>query len=339
MVKPNRSGLVRYRGPALLMAAALVLLCSCAAKNDKGAPSRPSRDDPYSAIPSMGPDESRGGEDYGETSWERFKGMFKKKEKEPPPVEILFALAESHYSGKETWYGKSIRKIYGPNGWAYKNFWWVRRKDYTRALELFQTVVDKYPFSRFAPKAELRMADCQFELDNLEEAAVLYDMFIKLHPRREEVPYAIYKNGVCHYERMLKPYRDQEETRLAAEAFSDLLARFPNSPYANKAKGPLDESRTRLAKHEMIVGKFYYRNRDYWAAAARYRGVWRDYPGLGFDEEAMFMEASCYDELGKRERAIPLYEKIIQTFPGGDYAAKSKNKTASPPEEPATPEQ
>lgn len=261
--------------------------------------------------------------------WSRLKKAMSDEEKPLPPVEEVYSEAQRFYSGRETLWGKRVRKTRGEDSRAYQNWPLIRKKNYPRALELFQEVVDNYPFSRYAPVAELRIADCHFHMEDYIEAALLYDLFVKMHPKREEVPYALYHQGMCHYNLMRKPSRDQDETRDTYAIFRELVAGFPEDPNAADAGVKMVECRQRLARHELLVADFYFKRREYWAAAARYRGVWQGYSELEFTDMAMFMEASCYEELGKAARARALYGRLIESFPESNYTSKAKGKKAA----------
>jgi len=51
--------------------------------------------------------------------------------------------------------------------------WWMGvfpRVDYNGAIEDFQSIIDNYPYSEFAVKSELRLADAYFADQRYEEA-------------------------------------------------------------------------------------------------------------------------------------------------------------------------
>lgn len=261
---------------------------------------------------------------------QKLKAMFTDtEEKELPPVEEVFTQAEEHFNGKETWYGRMVRKVNGEDSWAYRNLWGVTRINYMRARELYQQVTDNYPFSKYAPMAQLRIADCHYQMEEYEEAAIWYRQFTKFHPRREEVPRALFQEGMSHFNRMLKPPRDQNQTREALVVFEDLVARFPESEYAGQAREKIDECKDRLAKQEFLVADFYFKRKEYWAAAARYQGIWRQYPGLGYDDRAIYMEAECYRELGKIDLAKDRYQLAAENFVDTDYGTRAKDRLNS----------
>ncbi len=63
--------------------------------------------------------------------------------------------------------------------------------DYEKAAETFQQIKDRFPYSRYALLADLRVGDAYLKSKRYEEALLAYDDFIRLHPKNEAVPYAI----------------------------------------------------------------------------------------------------------------------------------------------------
>ncbi len=152
---------------------------------------------------------------------------------------------------------------------------------YMAASEAFQKIRDRYPYSKYAVEAELKMADALYESKHYEEAIEAYDTFEKLHPKHPEIPYVIYKKGMSHFSQVKSIDRDQSHTHSAKEEFTRLIRRFPEDAYAKKAEKHLRECYISLAEHELYVGHFYFNSGDYRAAMNRYRYVLENYPDLG----------------------------------------------------------
>lgn len=171
---------------------------------------------------------------------------------------------------------------------------------YQNAIDAFQQITDRYPYSREAVTAELKLADAYFSKELYEEAFGAYADFEKLHPNHPEIPYVIYRMGLCHFERMKAIDRDQENTFKAREHFERLIKRFPSSPYAQSAKLKVRECYVSLAEHELYVANFYFRTGEYRAAAGRYEYLLENYPDLGQYHEALIYLAECKERLAEQ---------------------------------------
>ena len=145
--------------------------------------------------------------------------------------------------------------------------------DFQRAIPAFQEVIDNFPFSEFAPLAELQIADAYLALGRYEQAASFYQDFIELHPSHPRVPYALLNNGRCAFDQMLAPDQDQAKTQEAIAQFDALLARFPKSDLIEEAQQLRGDALDRLALSEVNVGDFYFENEKWSAAISRYRNA------------------------------------------------------------------
>jgi len=168
---------------------------------------------------------------------------------------------------------------------------------YESATEAFQELKDKYPYSPYAIKAEILIADALFRRALYDQAFEAYTEFERLHPKNPEIPYVIYQKGMCHFEQVTAIDRDQSHTLLAKEEFERLLKKSPSSEYALMARGKIRECYIFLASYELYVARFYYKKKDYRAAMGRYQYVLENYPDLGQYEEAVEYLGRCKQKL------------------------------------------
>jgi outer membrane protein assembly factor BamD len=166
------------------------------------------------------------------------------------------------------YYGKGLRTLDG-----YRVLGLLRSVDYPRAVSLFQEVIDNYPFSEYAPLAELQIAGINEKMGKFEEAASFYQDFVELHPNHPKVPYALYQLGDAYIAQMRDPDRDQDPTRKALTQLEFLTTRYPDSEYAEKGKELLARVHDQLALREAKIANFYYRKEQYHAAVPRFRSA------------------------------------------------------------------
>ena len=170
---------------------------------------------------------------------------------------------------------------------------YYRDGDYDEAADLFQQLKDRFPYSRFALLADLRVGDAYAKAKRYDEAVLAYEDFVQLHPKNEAVPYALYQIGMTYHEQMLTPDRDPTFSQKAVESFKRLLSAYPGNEWALKARPRLAEAQRRMAGHDMAVGHFYYNSKRYRAAIGRFQRVLTQYPDVGMYQEAIdFIERS-----------------------------------------------
>jgi outer membrane protein assembly factor BamD len=190
----------------------------------------------------------------------------------------------------------------------------MQKRDYKNAIKSFQQLKERYPYSEYAILAELKLGDAHFYNKNYAEAVVAYEEFTRLHPRNEAIPYVLYQIGMCHFLEFNTIDRDQEDTRLAMDAFRRLIQAYPEAEYARRAEKQLYECQKRLVAHEFQVGKFYFRNGEYASAQARLDTIYQLYPealaDLGYKEEVRELLAASAQEVTKGERKPSIWSRM-----------------------------
>jgi len=150
-------------------------------------------------------------------------------------------------------------------------------QEYSDAAKTFAALKERYPYSRYASLAELKLADAYFRNERYPEAITAYDDFARLHPKNEAIPYVLHQTGECYYRQLLTIDRDQTVTHQAILAFERLLKSQPNSPYEEDARKKIRSCRQRLAEHEVYVARFYYKSNHYRAALVRFQKLLNGY--------------------------------------------------------------
>jgi outer membrane protein assembly factor BamD len=206
-------------------------------------------------------------------------------------------------------------------------------EDYLEAAEYFKFVKSKFPYSAFATRSDLYLADCDFERDRFMEAADKYRNFVKLHPKNPKVPYALFRVGLCHFEQIPDDWwfsppayeMDQTETVRTIREFEYYLKRFPQDENAKQAREHLQKCKLRMAEQVMYVLEFNRKN-------GHPRGVlWRadellgKYPGVGYDEEALYYKSEALVELEDPQGARAALHQLLSRFPEGDYASEARS--------------
>ncbi len=201
------------------------------------------------------------------------------------------------------------------------------------AMQFFEHVRYRHPYSAVAALADLAIADNFFVQDKFAEAAESYKNFVKLHPNHPKVDYAEYRIALSHYKDIpmdlffIPPSceKDQGAVRGAASNFSEFLKKYPDSSYAAEAREKLKEVIERLVDHEMSVAKFYRRHDHYKSAAARYEVVMRDFPESVRAGEALVGLAESRCDAEQFEAARAAVERLRSEFSAAPEAAKAES--------------
>jgi outer membrane protein assembly factor BamD len=170
---------------------------------------------------------------------------------------------------------------------------------YKDAVDAFQKIKDRFPYSKHAVSAELKMADALFFQEEYDLAYTAYDEFEKLHPKHKDMPYVIYQKGMSNFNQIKSKDREQAHTLKAKDEFERLIKRFPRDEYANKARKNLRECLIYLAEYELYVANFYYKQGRYRAALGRYTYILHNYPDMGQYQDAMEGITRCKEKLAQ----------------------------------------
>lgn len=157
---------------------------------------------------------------------------------------------------------------------------------YFTAIEFFEDILNKYPFSSEAILAELKAADCSYHLERYVEALLLYEEFENRHPTNESMPYVMFQKAMCNYKRIDRIDRDTDGAVKSIELFRQLLKAYPESPYTNEAKARIATATEFLANHEYLVAKYYVRTAKYDQAIIRLKYLLVMYPNTEVAEQA-----------------------------------------------------
>jgi len=229
---------------------------------------------------------------------------------EVPPAEELYA------KGLEELEGISILGVYT----------YVK---YADAIEIFQSIIDNYPYSEHAVDAELQIADAYFAETKYEEALSYYRDFGELHPQHEKVAYTIYRSALCHVRQMKSVNRDQTATRKAVGFLDLLLVNYPHSEYAREAEPLWRDLQVRLAEHVEEIADFYMSRNEYESAAERYRSILNDFPGLGLEDRVLYKLGRCYEALNRMDEADRIYRTIVAHYGESRYSYRAKKRIAA----------
>ena len=195
----------------------------------------------------------------------------------------------------------------------------VDYEEYDDAAKLFEEVERQHPYSGWATKAQLMAAYARYQRNKYDDALVMLDRFIQLHPGNRDAAYAYYLKGLCYYEQITDVGRDQKITELALNALQAVVDRFPTSKYAHDARLKVDLTRDHLAGKEMAVGRYYQKQGLYLAALNRFKVVTSQYQTTTHAPEALHRQVEVYVALGMTADAQRIAAVLGHNFPGSDW--------------------
>jgi outer membrane protein assembly factor BamD len=192
-------------------------------------------------------------------------------------------------------------------------------RDYKKAADDFDEVERQHPYSQWATQAKLMSAYSSYEAEDYDTALSTLDGFIELHPGHPDIAYAYYLRAICYYEQIVDVGRDQEQTKQAMDALSEVIRRFPDTKYARDAKFKKDLTLDHLAGKEMEIGRFYLKRQFYQAAINRFQIVVNQYQTTTHVPEALHRLVEAYLALGLTDEAKKMGAILGYNYPGSEW--------------------
>ena len=207
-------------------------------------------------------------------------------------------------------------------------------KDWLAASKYFGFIKSRFPYSKYAVLAELRLADAEFGAEQYLEAIDAYRLFMKFHPTHEMVAngYASYRIGEAYFKQLSGDFwlfppsfeKDQSSTEDAANELKAFLDKFPDSPYRDKAKEIIKQVGHRLADHEWYVARYYWDRGKPMGTVLRLRRLLERYRGVGYDEEALWLLGRAYVAVNMQDRARSAWNDLVEHYPNSKRAADAR---------------
>lgn len=198
----------------------------------------------------------------------------------------------------------------------------LAKKKHGGAAEHFRVLIERYPNSPLAPRAQLALAEAHMGNGDEAEAEVAFDDFLRLYPANDNILYALSRKGELLYRQVRDPRRDQSKTRETIRTYSLILEKSPSGPYAAAASSRIAELRNRLAEHEAQVVAHYIARKQYESAEARARRAISEYPRTATLPTLLSLLAQSLEGGKKPAEAAEVRKSLAENFP--DFGAKKR---------------
>jgi len=201
----------------------------------------------------------------------------------------------------------------------------LNASNWTVAISNLQLLESQFPFGKYAEQGQLELIYAQYKSGDYESSIASADRFIRLHPQHPNVDYAFYVKGLSEisqtggfFDSFLptdSSMRDIGDARGAFTTLTELLSRFPESPYAADARKRLVSLRNRLARAEIHVANYYFTRGAYLAAANRGRFVVENFQQSPAVPDGLAVMAQAYYLLEMKELADNSVEVLVANYP------------------------
>ena len=207
-----------------------------------------------------------------------------------------------------------------PAGSLYnKGLGYINAGKFSDAVKSFDEVDRQHPYSEWARKSLVMSAFASYRKGDYTTAIATATRYVTLYPGDPDAAYAQYIIGQSNFAQIPDVTRDQAATKKALAAMEDIVARHPDSEYADDARRKIIITTDQLAGKEMQVGRYYLERREYVAAINRFKLVVTEYQSTRHVEEALERLVEANLALGLVNEAQTAAAVLGHNFPDSHW--------------------
>lgn len=198
---------------------------------------------------------------------------------------------------------------------------------YEEAIQKFQEIKNKNPYSRFAALSELKIADLQYKRESFIEAQNAYQLFKDFHPKHAQIDYVTFRLAMSYFNQL--PTSIDRDLTMADKAilyFDEVVNTYSSSPFAVEAKQHKADCLKMKAEKELYIAHFYFIREMYDSALKRFETVLNKYPGLGLEPRALFGAAKSAFETGEKEKGRQFFKSLESQYAESNEAKKANGE-------------
>ncbi|MBL7828960.1 MAG: outer membrane protein assembly factor BamD [Saprospiraceae bacterium] len=215
-----------------------------------------------------------------------------------------------------------------------KAFDYYEKKNYQRALSLFDLVLNTLRGDARAEKAYYQYAYCHYNTKQYLLAAFYFKNFSNTFTNSQFREETAFMSAYSNY--LLSPtFRlDQGNTKTAIEEFQLFVNLFPSSKRVEECNKLIDGLRRKLEEKAFAEGQLYYDLRQYQSAVISFDNLLRDYPESPDVERVRYLIAKSSYLLSENsviEKKVERFtecvkrcEDFLGKYPKGSYSKEIK---------------
>lgn len=205
----------------------------------------------------------------------------------------------------------------------------LENKDYEQARASFLEVKNRDLSRKFAPLAQLKIADAYVKEDEPELAVAEYKKFLEAYPDHQYASYAQYQIAMIYFNQIEGPERGYGGAAKALEEFEKLKKMFPRNPYKDVIDLKIEQCRNIIAEYEYLVGSFYYKKGSFNSAIGRFEGLLKKYPEYKGEADILFYTGMAYKNIGRNDKAAEYLTRLIEKYPNNKIITTAKKELAT----------
>lgn len=206
---------------------------------------------------------------------------------------------------------------------------YYNKKDYTRALELFETLVQRYRGQAQAEDLYYYYAYANYNLKDYTSARYHFKTFSDTYPQSARAEECRFMEGYCYYLDSPIYSLDQDNTTKAIENLQLFINLYPKSERVAEAGKLIQNLRDKLEKKAYENARLYLTIGDYMSAVMAFGNVLRDYPDTKYAEEMDYLtikaqylyafHSRVYSQVERFNQAIAFEQQFAEKYTSSKY--------------------
>ncbi len=192
--------------------------------------------------------------------------------------------------------------------------------EWTDAATAFEQFVIQHPTHPRVQEARFRLGEAYYGKKEFITAANEFSRLANDYPAGPFADDARFKVCESYYRLSPKLQLDQQYTRAAYEHCESLIAYFPTSEFAARAREIMTEMRNKLAGKDFHTGEHYFKRNAFDSAIIYYESTVRDYADTVYAPRALARLVETYRILGYEEEQQQARDRLLREFPDSPEA-------------------
>lgn len=191
------------------------------------------------------------------------------------------------------------------------------KKQYFKALPLFEELVTVYRGTKKAEKTYYYYAYTNYKLEDYETAAFDFDNFAKTYPTSEFAEECAFMHAYCFYQDSPTYSLDQSSTIKAMTELQLFADRYHNSGKIEQCNTLIDQLRLKLETKAFENATLYFHMDEFKAAVTSFKNIIHDFPSGKFREESAFMVIKAWYQLAENSietKKIERYNESLKAY-------------------------
>lgn len=196
---------------------------------------------------------------------------------------------------------------------------------YQKAIQILSAIDSRFPFGPISHQVQLDLIYAYYKSGDADQGVALTDRFLRLNPNHPNIDYVYYMRGLINqaqeknlFQDLVGIDRNDRDPSAARDAFSDfrrVVDDYSQSKYAADARKRMIQIKSRLAKYELAVARYYVKRGAFASAANRGRYIVEYFSPSLEVEEALEIMIESYHELGLEELKRNAKQVLAANYP------------------------